>query len=88
MSISVQSANGAVWPRRDSPGVRATGAPVERDEPTAVDRTSGADAQDYATDTLRLAALRRDAAATAAAQTPKATTAVDDNIIAGAPPTD
>ena len=87
MSISVQSANGAVWPRRDSPGVRATATPAERDEPTAADRTSSADAQDYATDALRLAALRRDAAATAASETPKVTTAVDDNIIAGAPPT-
>ena len=60
--------------------------PVERDEPTAADRTAGADAQNYATDALRLAALRRDAAVTATAETPKTHTSVDDNVIAGALP--
>jgi hypothetical protein len=86
MSISVQSANGAMWPRRDAAGVRAE-RPAERDEPTVADRTSSADAQSYATDALRLAALRRDAALTATADTARTHTAVDDNIIAGAPPT-
>ena len=82
MSISVQTATGAVWPRREAATVRPA---AEREEPTAVDRTAAADPQDYATDALRLAALRRDAAATAAAATPKATTAVDDKLIAGLP---
>jgi hypothetical protein len=86
MSISVQSANGAVWPRRDAV-VRAERAPAERDEPTAADRTASVDAQGYATDALRLAALRRDAALTATAEAPRAHSAVDDNVIAGAPPT-
>ena len=67
-------------------GVRAE-RPAERDEPTVADRTSSADAQSYATDALRLAALRRDAALTATADTARTHTAVDDNIIAGAPPT-
>ena len=71
MSLSVQSANGAVWPRRDAAGVRAE-RPAERDEPTVADRTSSADAQSYATDALRLAALRRDAALTATAETANA----------------
>ena len=68
MSISVQSANGAIWPRRDTRRSRAA-RPAERDEPTAADRTASADAQGYATDALRLAALRRDAAADRAADT-------------------
>ena len=36
---------------------------------------------------LLLAALRRDAALTASAETSRTHTAVDDNVIAGAPPT-
>ena len=72
MSLSVQSANGAVWPRRDA-AVRA-----ERTRPSATsrpvaDRTASADPQGYATDALRLAALRRDAALTATAETPRRT---------------
>ena len=84
MSLSVQTATGVIWPRREPAAVRSA---AERDEPTAVDRTAAADANDYATDALRLAALRRDAAATAAAATPKVNTAVDDTVIAEAPPT-
>ena len=85
MSISVQSANGSVWPRRDVAGVRVSAdrAPAERDEPTTADRTAAADAQGYATDALRLAALRRDAALTARSEAPRANTAADDNVIAG-----
>jgi hypothetical protein len=86
MSLSVQSAPGVVWARRDAL-VRAEHSPAERDEPTAADRTAAADAKGYATDALRLAALRRDAALTATAETAKTHTAVDDNIVAGAPPT-
>ena len=61
--------------------------PAERDEPTVADRTASADPQGYATDALRLAALRRDAALTATAETSRGHTAVDDTLIAGAPPT-
>ena len=67
-------------------GVRAERTPAERDEPTVADRTASADAQGYATDALRLAALRRDAALTATAETPRTHTAVDDNLIAGRSP--
>jgi hypothetical protein len=89
MSISVQSTNGAAWLRRDVAGVRASAdrAPAERDEPTSADRTASVDPQGYATDALRLAALRRDAALTATAETSRTHTSVDDNVIAGAPPT-
>jgi hypothetical protein len=45
------------------------------------------DPKGYASDALRLAALRRDAALTASAETSRTHTAVDDNVIAGAPPT-
>ena len=82
--LSVQSANGVTWPRRELAPVRAA-AQIERDEPSVADRTAGANANDYATDAMRLAALRRDAAATAASETPRTHTAVDDNLIAGAP---
>jgi hypothetical protein len=89
MSISVQSAHGAAWLRRDIAGVRASveRTPAERDEPTVADRTASVDPQGYATDALRLAALRRDAALSASAEVPRTHTAVDDNVIAGAPPT-
>jgi hypothetical protein len=82
MSLSVQGAPGVVWARRDAM-VRAERTPAERDEPTVADRTAAADAQGYASDALRLAALRRDAALTASAETAKSPTAVDDNLIAG-----
>jgi hypothetical protein len=87
MSLSVQGANGVTWPRRELAPVRAA-AQIERDEPSVADRTAGADANDYATDAMRLAALRRDAAATAAAATPRTHGAVDDNRIAGGPLSD
>jgi len=84
MSISVQTSTGVVWPRRDPVSARTA---AERDEPTTFDRTASADPQGYASDALRLAALRRDAALTAATETPRTHSAVDDNVIAGAPPT-
>ena len=76
MSLSVQSANGVTWPRRElAPRSRARplrSSATNHPSPTA---PPGAKANDYATDAMRLAALRRDAAVTAASETPRTHTA-------------
>ena len=86
MSISVQTATGVVWPRRDPVSRGRTAA--ERDEPTAVDRTAGRRSR-RTTPPTRCAWPRCGATPplTAATETPRTHSAVDDNVIAGAPPT-
>jgi hypothetical protein len=79
MSLSVQTTNG-VWPRRDVTAAHSDA--VRRDKPTVADRTAGANAKNVAADAQRLAALRSDAAATAAASTAKSHTSSDDTLIA------
>ena len=80
MSLNVQTANGPVWSKRDLTVARTDAA--QRDKPTVADRTAGADASDHAVDAQRLAAMRPDAPATAAASTAKSHTASDDTVIA------
>jgi hypothetical protein len=84
MSITVQSATGTQFPRRDwSPGR----TPVERmdvdhDKWTAVNRDTEANPYNQAIDALRTAALRRDAALTATAATAKSVSTTADAAIA------
>jgi hypothetical protein len=84
MSMTVQSASGPEWPKRDwSP----TRAPVERmdvdhDKWSAASRETAANPYDQAIDSLRTAALRRDAALARTPETAKADHTTADDAIA------
>jgi hypothetical protein len=90
MSMTVQSASGPEWSRRDwSP----TRAPAERmdvahDKWSAASRETAANPYDQAIDALRTAALRRDAALASTSHIAKAVDTTADAAIAAGPPRD
>jgi hypothetical protein len=89
MSMTVQSAGGPEWPKHDlSPTRRpAERIDADRDKSSAASRQAAANPYDAAIDTLRTAALRRDAALVATTQTAKPDDPTADKAIAEpAPP--
>jgi hypothetical protein len=85
MSLTVQGAAGALWPQRGPSVIRP--ASERLDSETDRDAYSPADAKvapnryDQAIDSLRVSALRRDAALAATAKAPKVATAADDTAL-------
>jgi hypothetical protein len=88
MSITVQSAGGPEWPRPDSGPIRRPPERMDadRDRPSTAGRQTAPNPYDAAIDTLRTAALRRDAALVATSRTIEANHSTADAAIAEAAP--
>ena len=85
MSLTVQGAASALWTQRAASATRTSSERLDsdtgRDAFSASDPKAAPNGYDQAIDALRVAALRRDAAVTATATAPKATTATDDTAL-------
>ena len=78
--MTVQSAGGPEWPKRDVSPIRAS---VARDDKrTPVGRETAANPYNQVINALRTAALRRDAALVRTSDAAKANTPTDDSAIA------
>jgi hypothetical protein len=84
MSMTVQSAGGPEWPKRELSPIRPSAArnDADHDKWSAANRQSAANPYDQAIDSLRTAALRRDAALVKTSHTTKADHATADAAIA------
>lgn len=84
MSMTVQSAGGPEWPKHDLSPIRkpAERMDADRDKPSAASRQTAANPYDQAIDSLRTAALRRDAALVATTHAAKAVHPIADAAIA------
>jgi hypothetical protein len=84
MSMTVQSAGGPEWPKHELSPIRrpAERTDADRDKSSAADRQTAANPYDQAIDSLRTAALRRDAALVKTSHTTKADHATADAAIA------
>ena len=82
--MTVQSAFGQQWPKRDWTPAPALADPmdVDRDQWSSDSRQTAANPYDQAIDSLRTAALRRDAALAAMARTAKPDDTAADEAIA------
>jgi hypothetical protein len=81
MSISVQTAGGPEWPKHDLTPIRRPPERLDsdRDKPSGAARQAAANPYDAAIDSLRTAALRRDAALVATTHRPQADHATADD---------
>jgi hypothetical protein len=84
MSMTVQSAGGPEWPKHELSPIRRPPerTDADRDKPRAAGRQTAANPYDQAIDSLRTAALRRDAALVKASHTSKADHTTADAAIA------
>jgi hypothetical protein len=84
MSMTVQSAGGPEWPKQQASQIRRPAEPIDadRDEPSAASSQTAANPYDDAIDSLRTAALRRDAALTRTSRTIEANHTTADAAIA------
>ena len=82
--MTVQSAGGPEWRKYELSPIRRPAEPtdVTRDKRSAANRQSAANPYDQAIDTLRTAALRRDAALVKTSETAKAVNTTADDAIA------
>ena len=82
--MTVQSAGGPEWPKRDVSPIRASVARVDLDDDkrTPVGRETAANPHNQVIDAVRTAALRRDAALVRTSDAAKANTPTDDSAIA------
>jgi hypothetical protein len=84
MSMTVQSAGGPEWPKHELSQIRrpAERTDADRDKSSAANRQTAANPYDQAIDSLRTAALRRDAALVATTNARKADDTTADAAIA------
>jgi hypothetical protein len=84
MSMTVQSAGGPEWPKYEVSQIRKPAEPMDadRDEPSAASSQTATNPYDDAIDSLRTAALRRDAALTRTSRTIEANHTTADAAIA------
>jgi hypothetical protein len=85
MSLTVQGAASALWPQRAASATRPASerldSDIHRDAWSPADPKVAPNRYDQAIDSLRTAALRRDAALAATAKAEKAATAADDTAL-------
>jgi hypothetical protein len=84
MSMTVQSAGGPEWPKHELSPIRrpAERTDADRDKPSVASRQTAANPYDAAIDSLRTAALRRDAALVATTRTSESVHSTADTAIA------